>query len=342
MAAEAMPMTTKPPSRNASICIHSQQPLKFVPLQHLDKLTPPDKLEREIDQAFVKVLTDSILRYGLLTPLIVTVPDKENRRVVLAGQHRLAACRYIHDNNLDPDGFVSLAYREVTTAQWMDRALSITENLTRKELTREERLRQMAELVDLEKFNFEFLNDNGVASRPIQKEFAKKLGLSTSNFSNMWGKYCEDVHGGKVNYSKADAVVMGGFSRWLAEQADDPKPRKQSAPKPKADKIREILAPHREAAKVTAIVPELPPPATDTEAYVMGPDGEPVAEESGDDLLARAEEVVVKLGGRGYFDCRPMILELARAYSESGGEVSLLVVLLQELSAEVDQFLDEA
>lgn len=79
---------------------------------------------RELDEAHVQTLAQSIVLRGLLVPLIVRPLDDGYELV--AGYHRLAACRSLDLADLP----VVLRQHEGLSAD------SATENVTRKELTR--------------------------------------------------------------------------------------------------------------------------------------------------------------------------------------------------------------
>lgn len=57
----------------------------------IDKIDPPLFSLRNIDEEFLKELMDSIKGCGLLQPILVR--ESENRFVVIAGAHRLEACK---------------------------------------------------------------------------------------------------------------------------------------------------------------------------------------------------------------------------------------------------------
>ena len=94
---------------------------------------------REVNPAVVKRLADSIEQVGLRHP--ITVRKRNDRYVLVAGRHRLEACRKI--------GRESVPATIVTMTNAEARMWEIAENLHRAELTKLERDEQVAEWIKL-------------------------------------------------------------------------------------------------------------------------------------------------------------------------------------------------
>lgn len=108
-----------------------------MPLSFEEIIIPEGR--REIDPAVVKRLADSIESVGLRHP--ITVRRKGDEYVLVAGRHRLEACRKL--------GREHVQATIVTMTNAEARMWEIAENLHRAELSKLERSEQVAEWVKL-------------------------------------------------------------------------------------------------------------------------------------------------------------------------------------------------
>jgi ParB-like chromosome segregation protein Spo0J len=96
---------------------------------------------REIDMAAVKKLAQSIEQIGLQHPVTVTVKRKGDGYLLVAGRHRLEACKAI--------GRDHVMANIVTMTKDESRLWEISENLHRADLSKLERDEQIAEWIEI-------------------------------------------------------------------------------------------------------------------------------------------------------------------------------------------------
>lgn len=130
----------------------------------LDEIVVPEG-RREVDPAVVKRLADSIEAVGLRHP--VTVRRKGEGYVLVAGRHRIEACRKLGREHI-PAIICSMTNAEA-------RMWEIAENLHRAELTKLERAEQIEEWRELVS---QFATPSQPAERGVRKT-AEALGVST-------------------------------------------------------------------------------------------------------------------------------------------------------------------
>jgi ParB family transcriptional regulator, chromosome partitioning protein len=94
---------------------------------------------RPLDEEKTKGLAESIKRVGLLSPILVRKID--GHYILVAGRHRIAACELL--------GGASIPAYIYVMDDHMSRAVEITENLHRNELTALERATHIAEWVEV-------------------------------------------------------------------------------------------------------------------------------------------------------------------------------------------------
>lgn len=111
-------------------------------IQQIDvaDIVEPPRL-REVDDAWVEVLTESIRREGLQTPIQIRINQRDGGYWLIAGGHRLAAVQSLK--------LKTIPAIVVDADQIKARALEIVENLYRRELNPLDMAASLAELKDI-------------------------------------------------------------------------------------------------------------------------------------------------------------------------------------------------
>lgn len=129
----------------------------------VNQITPnPRQPRRELGEAELRELAESIREHGILQPLIVTRGDEPDHYILIAGERRLRASKLAGLNT------VPVIVREVTEIQRLE--LALIENIQRENLSPLETANAYQQLADEFKLTHE--------------EIAEKVGKNRSTVSN--------------------------------------------------------------------------------------------------------------------------------------------------------------
>lgn len=168
---------------------------------------------RRKDLGDIEALAESIKQYGLMQPIAI---DKECR--LIAGGRRLAACKLLGWDNIETNDYDALTDREL-------RLMELEENIQRKDLTAEERSRNLVEIVkvvtaDLENEASDSSPDSGNES-PTRKRGGQPKAAAQNKVAERTGIPQQTISDAQAHVATLDKYPF--MKSWPQEKVLDAK-----------------------------------------------------------------------------------------------------------------------